>query len=79
MSVTIKAPGLNPGDRIELGMSHMVKVDGDENWVSLKMTTLVGVGEKPDDAYRRVEKYLTEQMRTAVKTLVSNVEEMSTT
>jgi metal-sulfur cluster biosynthetic enzyme len=82
MSMTIKSTRLPAllmeGDMVELGMSHEIKVDGDGTWVSLKMTTKVGVGETPDDAYQRVEQYLTEKMRMAVKAAVRNIEEMST-
>lgn len=82
MSVTIRSTRLPDrrlvaGDTIEYGVSHEIKVDGDGSWVSLKVTTVVREGEDADEAYHRVEHYLTEKMRAAVAQTVRNIQEMS--
>lgn len=68
---------LSDGDTIEIGMSHEIKVDGDGTWVSMKVTSRVGVGETPDDAYQRVEEFLIRKIRQTVKDTVANIEEMT--
>lgn len=83
MSVTIKGirtpeSRLNDNDMIEVGVSHQLKINGDESWVSYKVATKVRVGESADDATKRALEQVSVAMRTAVEHTVREVEEMST-
>lgn len=45
--------GLRVGDTIEMGITSVVKIGRDENWISYKITTRLGEGETEEQAHNR--------------------------
>lgn len=67
---------LHDGDSIEIGMSSSVKIDGDDNWLSYKVTTRVAEGETADQAHERALSYLHEQFQKMVYKTVDMIQAM---
>lgn len=44
---------LRAGDAIEMGITSVVKIGRDENWISYKITTRLGEGETEEQASNR--------------------------
>ena len=68
---------LHPGDIIEVGSSHVVKIDGDENWISYKVSTKIADGETAEQAHARTLKFQIQKVQEAVKATVDNIRKMS--
>lgn len=68
---------LNPGDIIEIGSSHALKIDGDESWISYKISTKVGEHETAEQAHARALAFQAQKVQEAVKATVDNIRKMS--
>lgn len=82
MSMRIKTttdpvPTLQEGDRIEVGVTHELKINGDSTWVSYKVTSKVGDSEIAEAASRRVMTFVSHEVEELVKRTVADVLRMS--
>jgi hypothetical protein len=76
-TTSLPMPTLSEGDRIEIGVSHELKINGDGSWVSYKVTTKVGDGETAEAAHQRALEFLSRQVEELVKRTVADVLRMS--
>jgi hypothetical protein len=76
-TTSLPVAALNEGDRIEMGVSHELKINGDGTWVNYKVTTKVGDGETAEAAHQRALEFLSQQVEELVKRTVEDVLRMS--
>lgn len=76
-TTTDPVPTLHEGDRIEAGVTHELKINGDSSWVSYKVTSKVGDGESAEVASHRVMAFLSHEVEELVKRTVADVQRMS--
>lgn len=76
-TTTDPVPTLVEGDRIEVGVSHELKINGDATWVNMKVTSKVGDSETAEAASHRVMSFLSQQVEELVKRTVADVIRMS--
>lgn len=66
--------GLSPGDKIEYGVTHELKINGDSSWVSYKISASVREEESSQDAHERVQKQVDGQLENLIMRTVKFVE-----
>ena len=64
---------LDEGDWIELSRSHQLRIDGDDNWVGIKISGRVQEDERVEDAFQRLSDGLTEAMDNEIDKVVQYV------
>lgn len=64
---------LDEGDPIELSRSHQLKIDGDDNWVGVKIRSRVREGEDPANAYKRLKTAVENVMDQEIDSIVKYV------
>lgn len=65
------------GDSITITMSHQMYIDGDQSWITYKVSGRVLEEEESQEAHERILGYLTKATERAVKETVRNVRRMS--
>ena len=68
---------LGPGDRINISVSHALKINGDETWVKYEVGHTLQEDEWGDVAHQRVMEALTEGMDDTINQTVKYVTEKS--
>lgn len=45
---------ISEGDRVTIGATHQVRIDGSDSWVKVEVNSAVRANESPSDAFDRI-------------------------
>lgn len=65
---------LTPGDRVDVGVTHLVKINREEAWIKLSINAQVLDGENADEAVQRVSEFVNTKVLEVIEGTVNTVE-----
>lgn len=66
---------MNPGDTIEIGVTHEVQINGDKAWIKLGVNSTVQPKETADEAIARVTDLVNTKVIEVIEKTVATVTE----
>jgi hypothetical protein len=63
-----------PGDTVEIGVTHEIKIGRESAWIKAGVSTKVRPGESPDEAGERAIRYVNTQVINSIVKAVDTVQ-----
>ena len=76
MSEQIPENEVFPGDRITIGVTHQVQIDGDDAWIKAEINSAVQPWEDADLTFARVQRALRTRIEGIIESAVEPIVEM---
>lgn len=68
-----KTPQLSEGDLIEIGVTHQIRIGGEDSWVKYGVTTKVQAGENAEQARKRASMIVNKGVMDSINETVEAV------